>query len=155
MRLVSTVLLIVSGIFGLLGARSYWRDQGYKNASVAVRGTVRSVEIQKIRDGLSNIIYSLAYLRDGITDSTQHKITTAYTNADPLPTLKELQAASFYVRYVPKPRQRETAYPERVMVHSNSTYPGYFNRSLFGQMFTFAIIGFMVRLFGRKGKSGV
>ena len=65
-------------------------------------------------------------MRDGVADSTEHNFSKAYTNIDPLPTIEELQAVSFYVRYVPKDKQSETLYPKRVIVSNKSEYEGFF-----------------------------
>ena len=140
--------LILSGILaGFLGLWSYWRDFQYEKASIAVRATVKSVEIEPIRSGLSNILYTLRYKRDGVMDVTHHKITQQYTIKEPLQTSDELQKASFYIRYVPTVSKTATEFPGRVIVSEDKAYEGFYNRALFGQMFTLLLFGAMVRKF--------
>lgn len=150
MRIISTVLIVIGILFGLFGVRSYWCDHRYEKASIVTKSTIASVRIEPVRDGLSNILYTLTYRRDGTTDTTEYKITEAYTNKNPLPAIEQLQAATLYVQYVPKDKRGETAYPYRVMISSDGLYPGTFGRGFFGQMFIFILMGFMVRLFGRN-----
>lgn len=152
MRIISTVLIVVGIIFGLFGIRSYWHDYRYEKTSIVTKSTISSVRIEPVRDGLANILYNLTYRRDGATDTTEYKITEAYTNKNPLPTIAQLQAATLYVQYVAKDKRGETAYPFRVMVSSDGQYPGTYGRGLFGQMFTFVLLGFIVRLFGRHAQ---
>lgn len=150
MRIISTVLIVIGILFGLFGVRSYWRDHRYEKASIVTKSTISSVRIEPVRNGLSNILYTLTYIRDGATDTTVHKITEAYTDKNPLPAIAQLQASTLYVQYVPKDKRGETAYPYRVMVSSDGLYPGTYGRGLFGQMFTFILLGFIVRLFARN-----
>lgn len=150
MKTIGIILTTLGIISGLLGIRSYWRDYTYKKVSIAVKPSAKSVVIEPVRNGLSNIIYSILFDRDGAVDTTEHKITEEYTYKNPLPTIEQLQAASLYVHYVPKDKRSETAFPYRVVVTSDGIYPGFYNRALLGQMFTFILIGYMVRMFGQK-----
>lgn len=142
MRKVGTVLIVIGILFGLFGVWTFWREYGYEKARVVSKATVASVRIEPIRDGLSNILYTLTYMRDGATDTTEHKITEQHTINNPLPTTEQLQSETYYIHYVPKERRTETAYPKRVMVLDSETYPSFYYRTAFGQMFSFILMGF-------------
>ena len=151
MRIIGIVLIIIGIIFGLLGARSYLRDKSYEEASTVVKASVKSVEVKPNPwKAMGSISLVLSYMRDGIADSAKHNFTEAYSNNIPLPTEEELKAASYYVHYVPNEMRNETSYPYRVMVSNNARYEGFYNRALFRQMFTFILMGFMIRMLGRK-----
>lgn len=79
----------------------------------------------------------LYYIRDGVADSTVQNYSEPYSNNDPLPSGEELKSKSLYVRYVPKNRRSETAFPGRALVSSDEEYEGYYNRAKFGQMYAF------------------
>lgn len=147
MKAVSLILIFIGIFMGLLAARSFWLDCRYEKASVSTEATISSMKIEPIRDGLSNVLYSLTYLRDGEIDTTEHKVTEQFTNKTPLPTIEQFQSNTFYIRYVPADRRDETSFPNRVMVLGAKTYPGFYNRALFGQMLIFILLGFMVRAF--------
>lgn len=150
MRIVSTILITIGIIFGLFGTWTFWREYGYEKARVVAKGTVSSVRTEPVRSGLTNILYTLSYLRDGATDSIEHKITEEWTDKNPLPTEAQLQSQTFYIHYVPEEKRSETVYPKRVMVLDCEDYPSFNYPTSFGQMFTFILLGFMVRMFGRK-----
>lgn len=150
MRKVGTVLIVIGILFGLFGVWTFWREYGYEKARIVTKATVSSVRTEPIRDGLSNILYTLTYLRDGTTDTTEHKITEQWTDKNPLPTLEQLQAQTFYIHYVPKEKRSETVYPRRVMVLDSEDYPSFYYPTSFGQMFTFILMGFIVRWFFPK-----
>lgn len=150
MRKVGTVLILIGILFGIFGVWTFWREYGYERARVVTKGTVSSVRTEPIRDGLANILYTLTYLRDGATDTIEHKMTEEWTDKNPLPTLEQLQAQTFYIHYVPKENRSETVYPKRVMVLDSEDYPSFYYPTAFGQMVTFILIGFMVRLFFPK-----
>jgi hypothetical protein len=147
-----SILLIITGIIsGLFGTRSYWRDYTYKKASIAVKASVKSVEIKPFSGkAVAGIYYTLNYLRDGITDSTKYNTTEEYSFKNPLPTPEDLQATLFYVRYVPQNKRAETSFPNRLIINKNGEYNGFYNRALFGQMFTFILLGYMLRKWARK-----
>ena len=150
MRKVSLILIIAGIIFGLLGVISFWRDHSYQRASTASKAIVDSVDLKPIRDGLSNIYYYLVYMRDGSMDTLKHKITMEYTFKNPIPSSDELKATIFYVHYVPEANKEGASFPNRVHVNDSPEYEGLYNRSLFGQMFAFILLGFMIRLFLRR-----
>lgn len=148
MRIIGTTLIIIGFIFGLLGIRSYWRDDTYEKASTVVKASVKSVEIKPMSGkAVGSIRMVLNYMRDGIADSIEHNFSAAYSNKDPLPTVKQLHTTPFYVRYVPKGKRSETI-PNWVIVSNNGEFDGSYGLSSFGQMLTFILMGFMVRMFG-------
>lgn len=150
MKIISIILVVVGIIFGLLGVRSYWRDNAYEKASNAVRASVKSAEVKPMSGkAVGSIRLVLTYLHDGMEDSIEHNYTEAYTVNNPLPTVDELKASSLYVRYVPKQKRSEKV-PNWVSVSSDGEFDGMYGRSLFGQMFTFILVGFLIRLFGRR-----
>lgn len=137
-------------VFGLFGVWSFWRDFRYEKARTVTQAKIASVKIEPIRSGLSNILYTLTYLRDGVADTIEHKITEQFTTKNPLPPIAQLQSQTFYIHYVPEERKNEASFPNRVMVLESKTYPGFYNRASFGQMVTFTLMGFMARLFYLK-----
>lgn len=146
MKILGNLLIIIGIISGLLGVRSYWRDYTYKKASIAVKASVKSVEIKPFSGkAVAGIDYTLNYMRDGIADSTKYNTTEEYSFKNPLPTAEELQATPFYVRYVPQNRRTETSFPNRVTVNNNGKYEGFYNRAVFGQMFVLILLGYMVK----------
>ncbi len=151
MKIISVVLISIGILSGLLGTKSFWRDQAYEKASIPVKGSVEWLEFKPMSGkAVASIAIMLSYIRDGIVDSTEHQFSILYTTSDPLPTEEELKAAPYYVRYVPKEKRNETTFPNRVMVSNGLAYEGFYNHALFGQMFTFILLGLMIRLFGRK-----
>lgn len=151
MKTISIILIIVGIILGLLGLRSYWLDYSYKNASIAVKASVESVEVKpKSGKAVGSIRLVLSFIRDGVADSTAHNFSQEYSNINPLPTAEELQGASLYVRYVPKENRGKTSFPNQVLVSNTNEYEGFYNRALFGQMFTFILLGVIIRLWRRK-----
>lgn len=150
MRKVGTVLIVIGILFGLFGVWTFWREYGYERTRIVTKATVSSVRTEPIRDGLSNILYTLTYLRDGTTNTTEHKITEQWTDKNPLPTMAQLRTQTFFIHYVPKEKRSKTAYPGRVMVLDSEDYPSFYYPTAFGQMFTFILMGFIVRWFFPK-----
>lgn len=150
MRIVSTILIIIGILFGLFGVWSFWREYGFERARVVSKGTISSLRTEPVRNGLTNILYTITYLRDGATDTIKHKVTEQWTDSNPLPTTAQLQSQTFYIHYVPKENRSETVHPKRVMVLDSKDYPSFYYRTAFGQMFTLILMGFMVRLFFPK-----
>lgn len=150
MRIASTILIVIGTLFGLFGVWALWRENGFERARVVTKGTVSSVRTEPVRNGLTNILYTITYQRDGATDSIEHKLTEQWTDSNPLPTLEQLQAQKFFIHYVPKEKRSKTVYPKRVMVLDSEDYPRFYYPTAFGQMVTFILIGFMVRLFFPK-----
>ncbi len=151
MKAISIISIFVGVIFGSLGIRSYLRDNAYKKASITVKASVKSVDIKPMSGkAVASIRRVLYYIRDGVADSTEQNYSELYTNNNPLPSEEELKSKSLYVRYVPKNRRSETAFPDRVLVSSDEEYEGYYNRAMFGQMFAVLLLGLMIRLWRRK-----
>jgi hypothetical protein len=150
LKTVSIILIVVGIIFGLLGVRSYWHANAYEKASTVVIASVKSAEVKPMSGkAVGSIRLVLTYLHDGMEDSIEHNYTEAYSVNNPLPTVEELKASSLYVRYVPKQKRSEKV-PNWVLVSSDGEFDGIYGRSLFGQMFTFILLGLMIRLFGRR-----
>lgn len=151
LRIISILLFFLSLIFGLFGVRSYLRDKSYEEASIAVKASVMRAEVKPNSSGkaIGTIRLMLSYMRDGVADSIEHIFSEAYSDKDPLPTGDELKAASSYVRYVPKEKRGKTI-PNWVLVSNNGEFDGFYGMSMFGQMFTFILLGIMVRIFGRE-----
>lgn len=103
MKAVSLILIFVGILLGLLAASSFGLDYQYEKASVSSEATISSMRIEPIRDG--------------VIDTTEHKVTEQFTNNTPLPTIEQFQSNTFY------------------------------NRALFGQMLIFVLFSFMVRAF--------
>lgn len=150
MRKVGTVLILIGIFFGLFGVWTFRREYGYERARVVTKGNVSSVRTEPVRSGLTNILFTLTYLRDGEADSVEHKITEEWTDKNPLPTTAQLQSQTFYIHYVPKEKRSKTVYPKRVMVLDSEDYPSFYYPTAFGQMFTFILLGFIVRWFFPK-----
>jgi hypothetical protein len=146
MKILGILLIVLGIIIGMFGVRSYWRDYTYKRASIAVKASVKSVEIKPFSGkAVAGIYYTLNYMRDGIADSTKYNTTEEYSFKNPLPTKEKLQAVSFYVRYIPKEKRRETSFPNQVLVSHNMEYEGFYNRALFGQMLVLILLGYIVK----------
>ena len=150
MRIISTILITIGILFGLFGVWTFWRENGFERARVVTKGTVSSVRTEPVRSGLTNILYTITYLRDGATDSIEHKLTEQWTDKNPLPTTAQLQSQTFSIHYVPAENRSKTVYPKRVMVLDSRDYPRFYYPTAFGQMFTFLLLGWMVRLFFPK-----
>lgn len=100
---------------------------------------------------VGSIYLVLTFLRDGVEDIIEHNYSESYSIDDPLPSIEELSAASYYVRYVPKEKRSEK-FPDWVLVTSNGEFDALYGRSSFGQMFTFILLGFMIKFFGIRNK---
>ncbi|GAB1454478.1 hypothetical protein MASR2M47_45340 [Draconibacterium sp.] len=150
MKVIGIILILISIIFGVFGVRSYLRDDAYAKTSTIVKASVKFAEV-KLMSGkaVGSIRMVLIYMHDGVADSIEHNFSQDYSNNNPLPTVEELKTASLYVRYVPKEKRTKTT-PNWVLVSKNEEFEGWYGRSSFKQMFTFILLGFMVRIFGRK-----
>lgn len=150
MKILSILLITIGVIFGIVGVRSYLRDDAYAQASVVEKASVLSAEVTpnpwKNVDGVRLV---LTYKRDGVADTLTHTYSEVYSKNDLRITEEKLQAIPFFVRYVPKEKRSEKI-PDWVIVESTGAFEGSYGRTSFGQMFTFFLIGIMVRMFGRK-----
>lgn len=150
MRTIGIIIIIIGIIFGIFGVRSFLRDNAYVNASVVVKASVISAEVEPNPwKNVDHVRLVLSYMRDGVTDSIENNYTDVYSKDDARVSEEELKAATHFVRYVPK-EKRSGNIPNWLMVNSNGEFEGSYGRSSFVQMFTLILLGFMVRMFGRK-----
>jgi len=150
MKVIGILLIIIGIVSGLLGVRSYMRDGAYAKASVVVKSSVKWAEVKPNPwKSTVSIKLMLSYIRDGVPDSLEHNYSQFYSKDEPLPTIEKLKAAPPYVRYVPEEKKSEKI-PNWVLVSNNGEFEGLYGRSLFVQMFTFILLGIMVRMFFRK-----
>lgn len=150
MRIISVILISLGILFGIFGFRSYLRDDRYVKASVVVKASVISAKVEPNPwKNVDHVRLVLLYMRDGVTDSIENNYTDVYSKDELRTSEEELKAATHYVRYVPK-EKRSKNIPNWVMVNSNGEFEGFYGLSSFGQMFSFILLGFMVRRFGRK-----
>lgn len=150
MKILSNLLIAIGVIFGIVGVRSYLRDDAYAQESVVEKASILSAEVTpnpwKNVDGVRLV---LTYNRDGVADTLTHTYSEVYSKNDLRITEEKLQAIPFFVRYVPKENRSEKI-PDWVIVDSTGEFEGFYGQTSFGQMFTFFLIGIMVRMFGRK-----
>lgn len=150
MKTLSIILIAIGVIFGTFGVRSYLRDEAYAQASVVEKASVLSAEVTpnpwKNVDGVRLV---LTYKRDGVADTLTHTYSEVYSENDPRISEEKLQATPFFVRYVAKENRSEKI-PDWVIVDSTGAFEGFYGQTSFGHMFTFFLIGIMVRMFGRK-----
>lgn len=137
---------------GLLGVRSYLRDEAYAKASVVVKASVTSAEVKPMSGkAVGSIRLMLSYMRDGAMENLEHNFSKAYSNSDPLPTVRELKAATLYIRYVPK-EKRSKDIPDWVMVSNKDKHYGSYGESAFGWMIKFLILGIFLIVYSRVRK---
>lgn len=152
MRIIGFILIIFGIISGLLGVRSYLRDDAYAKASTTVKASVKSAEVKPMSGkAVGSIRLVLAFLRDGVKDTLEHNFSEAYSVNDPLPTLEELYAASLYVRYVPKEKRSKNT-PDWVMVSNKDKHDGVNGRSGFSWMINFFLLGILLIIYSRIRK---
>lgn len=150
MRTIGIIIIIIGILFGIFGVRSYLRDDRYVKASVVVKASVISAEVEPNPwKNVDHVRLVLSYMRDGVTDSIENNYTDVYSKDDARVSEEELKAATHYVRYVPKEKRGENI-PNWVIANSTGEFEGSFGRSSFVQMFTLILLGFMIRMFGRK-----
>lgn len=152
MRIIGFILIIFGIISGLLGVRSYLRDDAYAKASTTVKASVKSAEVKPMSGkAVGSIRMVLAFLRDGVEDTLEHNFTEAYSVNDPLPTLEELYTSSLYVRYVPK-EERSKNTPDWVMVSNKDKHDGVYGSSGFSWMMNFFLLGILLIIYSRIRK---
>lgn len=148
-------MIIMGLLCGLLGVRSYLRDDAYAKASVVVKASVTSAEVKPMSGkAVGSIRLKLTYMRDGVEDSIEHNFSEAYSNSDPLPTIEELNAASLYIRYVPK-ENRSKNIPDWVIVSNKDKHDGAYGESAFGWMLKFLILGIFLIIYSRVRKKNM
>lgn len=164
---LAKLLLILGVIFGLLGLRSFWRDYTYRKASVVVKAKIFSAEIKDIRTNgnyylkpTHHITHHFAFLKDGIMDTLTDKVNfLLYTegryfdNPNPIPTVEQLMKQDRYVRYVPKSKRNETAFPDRIDINNNGEYTAQHSVSFFYNMLFCFVAGGILSRFFRSQKS--
>ena len=152
MRIIGVILILFGILAGLLGVRSYLRDDAYAKASTTVKASVKSAELKPMSGkAVGSIRLVLAFLRDGVEDTLEHNYSEAYSINDPLPTLEELNAASLYIRYVPKEKRSKNT-PDWVMVSNKDKHDGVYGRSGFSWMMNFFLLGFILIIYSRVRK---
>ena len=150
MKNIGKILIIRGIIFGLLGIRSVWREYKFQQIVTTTKANVMSVETKPFSGkAVASIQYKLVYQHDHILDTISYSTTEEYSIKRPLPSIEELKAIDFYVHYVPKSKQSETAFPDRIYINNNSKYEGEYSFSFFVNM----LFCFVVALFFRTKKS--
>ncbi len=144
------ILFIIFGILsGLLGVRSYLRDDAYAKASVVVNSSVKWAEVKPNPwKSTVSIKLMLIYMRDGVADSLEHNYSQFYSKDNPLPTIEKLKAATPHIRYVPK-EKRSKNIPDWVMVSNKDKHDGVYGQTGFGWMFKFLIVGIFLIFYSR------
>ena len=120
----------------ILGIRTNWREYTFRKASTAAKATVISVDTELTGKAIAIVDYVLAYERDNVTDTISHFTTEAYYTTKPLPSIEELKNNVFYVHYVPKIKNNETPFKDRLFISDsnlleNDFYTGWFIRMIF------------------------
>jgi hypothetical protein len=164
---IGKALMVLGVVFGLLGINSVWKDYTYRKASVVVKSQILSVEIKDIRAKHGNyylkpthhINQQLTFLRDGSMDTITLKSNfMLYTearlldNPNPVPTVEQLMKQEKYVRYVPKSKQSETTFPDRIDINNDGIYEAEYKLSFFVNMLFCFIFGGILNLFFRAKK---
>ncbi len=153
MKVIGILFIIIGLVSGLLGMRSYLRDDAYAKASVVVKSSVKWAEVKPNSSGKSTagIRLMLSYMRDGVMDSFEHNYSQLYSKDEPLPTVEELKAATPHIRYLPK-EKRSKNIPDWVMVSSKEKHDGLYGRLGFSWMFKFLVLGIMFIFYSRDKK---
>lgn len=150
MKKAGKILIILGVVFGLLGIRSLWREYKFQQIVTTAKANVLSLETKPFSGkALSSIQYKLVYQHDDVLDTISYATTEEYSIKEPLPSLEELKAVDFYVHYVPKSKQSETAFPDRIYINNYSIYKAEYRLSFFVNM----LFCFVVALFFRTKKS--
>lgn len=162
---IGKALMVLGVLFGLLGISSVWKDYTYRKASVVVKAQILSTEIKDIRAKHGNyylkpthhIDQQLTFLRDGSIDTITLKSNfMLYTegrfidNPNPVPTVEQLMKLEKYVRYVPKSKQSETTFPDRIDINNDGVYEANYRLSFFFNMLFCFIFGRILNLFFRE-----
>lgn len=145
MQKFSNTLLILALIFVLFGGRSYWREYKHRRASVSIKVDVSSVIIKPIRNGLSTVYYTLTFIRDGVKDTLEHKITHVYTVENPLPSKEDLQSAQFFVHYIPESKKSKTPFPNRIFINNTAEYDLVYGKSCFLISFFLILVSYLIK----------
>lgn len=144
----------MSGIIsGLLGVRSYMRDDAYAKVSVVVKSSVKWAEVKPNSSGkpVASVRIMLIYMQDGVPDSLEENYSQFYSKNEPLPDVEELKARTPYIRYVPKEKRNKNI-PDWVMVSNKDKHHGVYGRTGYRWMFTFLIPGSFLIIYSRQKK---
>ena len=148
MRIVGNILILIGIVFGVLGVRSYLRDDRYAKSSVVAKASVISVQIEPNRwKNVDHVRLVLGYVRDGVKDSIENNFSDVYSDSRNRLTEERLRSATYYVRYVPK-ENRGQKIPDWVIVNQTGEFEVSYGRSSFGHMATLILLGFLMRMFG-------
>ena len=149
MKVIGILLILLGIISGLLGVRSYLRDDAYAKASVVVKSSVKWAEVKPNPwKSTVSIKLMLSYMRDGVPDSLEHNYSQFYSKDEPLPTVEKLKEATPWVRYVPK-EKRSKNIPDWVMVSNKSKHHGVYGQTGFSWMLNFLIPGIFLIIYSR------
>lgn len=149
MRIIGIILIILGIICGLLGVRSYMRDDAYAKASVVVKSSViKAVVKPNPLKSTVSIKLLLSYVRDGVPDSLEENYSQFYSNDEPLPTEEELKAQTPYIRYVPK-ENRNKNIPDWVMLSNKDKHFGAYGLPAFSWMLNFLIPGVFLIIYSK------
>ncbi|NTS43818.1 MAG: hypothetical protein EOO13_10685 [Chitinophagaceae bacterium] len=152
MKIFGILFILLGIISGLLGVRSYMRDDAYAKASVVVKSSVKWAEVKPNPwKSTVSVKLMLSYMRDGVPDSLEHNFSKFYSKDEPLPTVEKLKEATPWVRYVPK-EKRSKNIPDWVMVGSKEQHDGVYGQTGFGWMFKFLILGIGLIIYSRLRK---
>lgn len=149
MRIIGILLILIGIISGLLGLRSYMRDDAYAKASVVVKASVISAKVEPNPwKNVDHVRLVLLYMRDGVTDSIENNYADVYSKDELRTSEEELKAATYYIRYVPK-EKRSKNIPDWVMVSNKDKHDGVYGQTGFGWMFKFLIVGIFLIIYSR------
>ena len=150
MKNAGKILIILGVVFGLLGIRSLWREYKYHQVVTTAKANVLFVETKPFSGkAVASIRYKLVYQHDYATDTIPYSTTEEYSIKEPLPSSEELKALDFYVHYVPKTKQSETTFPDRIYINNDSIYKAEYRFSFFVNMLFCFIFGGILNLFFR------
>ncbi|AEE48429.1 hypothetical protein [Haliscomenobacter hydrossis] len=149
MKAIGILFIIFSILSGLLGVRSYLRDDAYAKASVVVNSSVKWAEVKPNPwKSTVSIKLMLIYMRDGVADSLEHNYSQFYSKDNPLPTIEKLKAATPPIRYLPK-EKRSKNIPDWVMVSNKDKHDGVYGQTGFSWMLNFLIPGIFLIIYSR------
>lgn len=152
MKAIGILFIIFSILAGLLGVRSYLRDDAYAKASTSrILPTAFPDMGFTSADFTKAFTVVLAFLRDGVEDTLEYSYSEAFSINDPLPTVEELKSRTPYVRYVPK-EKRSKNMPDWVMVSNIDKHDGAYGQTGFSWMLKFLILGIFLIIYSRVRK---
>ncbi|HMM15994.1 MAG TPA: hypothetical protein PKC47_00440 [Petrimonas sp.] len=154
MKNAGKILIILGVVFGFFAIRANWREYKYRQVVATAKANVLSVETKPFSGkAVASIQYKLVYQHDYTPDTISYSTTEEYSTKEPLPSLEELKAVDFYVHYVPKSKQSETTFPERISVSNMPQYESFNRFQGFGIMLVFILLGCMMQYFSKNKAS--